>query len=566
MRRVATTAMALLCCSGPLAAQRWTGLASGPFEVWTDAGDRAARERLAQLEQFRFALEQLLGKTDLHPLWPVRIIVLRSAKGAPEGLGLARDAFVGAAAAQAPLPRPLLKDLALRILQSGPRAMPDSLEQALAEVFSTLTTDGERITLGAPVPAEERSEEWALMHMLVVTPGYYSGLRVLIRNLEAGVEEEPAWRNAFGQTLPQLRQQARAYLSQGKFETVMPRSRTLRPERDFKPLSASPGVGAILLADLAMSDPNRTEAARQAWRAAIAASPGAPEALEGMGLLELREGRKSDAYGLLKQAVEAGSSSARAWLEYGLLESDAVKAVAAFERAAKLNPRWGLPYWELARREKEPLRRAFLLLEAAKRDPRNVHYWQEAAETQQSAGQHIEAAKTWAQAVQAAADPEEKERLRQMRLQAEARREQQEAEAKRRAEEEEAKALERLKQESIARIQAALDKAQRENPPMPSSGPVVPWWDGPQADAKVSGRLVQVDCLGKQARLVIQTGEGKTVRLLVADPTQISILGAGQKEFGCGPQKPPRNIRVEYFTKPDAKLGTAGEVAVLEFP
>ncbi|MGQ9633865.1 MAG: hypothetical protein ACUVXB_06415 [Bryobacteraceae bacterium] len=565
MRRHVALLFFLAQCVLP--AQRWSGFAAGPFEVLSDAGERDARQRLAELEQFRFALEQLLGKENIHPVWPVRVLALRNVKDAPAGLGLAREAYVGAVPARGPLPAPFLRGVALLLIRAGPRGLPSALEEALAEVFSTMITDGARITLGTPPPAQLRTADWALMHMLVTTPGYYSGVRVLIRNLERGVEKEPAWRNAFGKTEAQLRPEAEAHLRAGRFETVSPHSRTLRPEKDFRPLKLAPGADRIALGDLTLAQADgRSGAAQQAYQAAVAAAPGAPEALEGLALLALREAETKEALSLLRQATEASSNSARAWYEYGRLEPDQDKAVTALERAAKLNPRWALPHYALAEREPDRARRAFLLGEAAKRDPRNVAYWRALAELQEAAGQFFEAAKTWAAAEQAAATPEEREKLRQLRLQAEVRRREQEAEAKRRAAREEAEELERLKQKAVAAIQAALDKAQRENPPMPSSGPVVPWWDGPQPDAKVSGLLVQVDCLGKLARLVIQIPEGNSVRLLVRDPNQIAVVGAGEKFFGCGPQKPARKIRVEYFAKPDVKLGTAGEVAVLEFP
>lgn len=531
----------------------------------SDAGERDARQKLAELEQFRFALEQILGKTEIQPVWPVRVLALRSPKDAPQGLGLAREAYLGAVPTRGPLPQPFLRDLALLFIQAGPRGLPESLEEALPRVFSTLKTDGARITLGEPPPVEARTADWALMHMLVVTPGYYSGVRVLIRNLERGAEEDPAWRNAFGKSEAELRKEALARLSAGQFDTVSPHNRTLRPEKDFRALTLEAAAGRVALADLALADPGRSAAAQKAYQEVLTAAPGAPEALEGLALLAIRAKEPREALNLLRQAVER-SESARAWCEYGLLEPERDKAVAALDRAAKLNPRWALPHFALSEREADPARRAFLLAEAAKRAPRNVGYWRALAELQESMGRFIEAAKTWTAAEQAAATREQREELRQLRLQAEVRRREQEAEAKRRAAEEEAQALERLKQQSIAAIQAALDKAQRENPPMPSSGPVVPWWDGPQPDGKVYGQLVQVDCMGKLARLVVRTAEGKTIRLLVRDPNQIAVVGTGEKSFGCGPQKPARNVRIEYFAKPDAKLGVDGEAAVLEFP
>jgi hypothetical protein len=167
----------------------------------------------------------------------------------------------------------------------------------------------------------------------------------------------------------------------------------------------------------------------------------------------------------------------------------------------------------------------------------------------------------------AAGTPEERARLRQIHDETEVRRKQQEAEAKKREADEKQRELEALKQKSMASIQAALEKAQREHPAVPpASGKVEDWWDSARPDGKIQGILTQVDCLGKLARLVVERKNAKPVRLLVPDAGKIVILGGGEKTFGCGPQKPPRNIVVEYFTKPDAKLGTAGEAAVIEFP
>jgi hypothetical protein len=64
---------------------------------------------------------------------------------------------------------------------------------------------------------------------------------------------------------------------------------------------------------------------------------------------------------------------------------------------------------------------------------------------------------------------------------------------------------------------------------------------------------------------VIQDAGGKTVQLLVRDPSQIVIVGGGEKAFGCGVQKPPQKIFVEYIAKPDAKQRTAGEAVSIEF-
>jgi hypothetical protein len=80
----------------------------------------------------------------------------------------------------------------------------------------------------------------------------------------------------------------------------------------------------------------------------------------------------------------------------------------------------------------------------------------------------------------------------------------------------------------------------------------------------VRGTLKQVDCLGKQARIIVEGEDHKLTRLLIVDPGKISITGAGELTLGCGAQK-ARRIAVDYFPKANTRLSTAGEVATIEF-
>jgi len=365
--------------------------------------------------------------------------------------------------------------------------------------------------LGAPPPQAERNRNWARMHMLGVTPDYYGKLRTLVFNLERGVDPAPAYRNAFGKSPSVIDKEADAYFRAGNFQTTPLRRRAVDPEKEFKEQPVDATRIPVLLADA-----NRT---RAAYEAILKVSPSSPEALEGLGLFA--------------RAVEASSTSARAWLEYARLEPDHGKAVAALEKAAKLNPLWMAPLVAMAQREPDAARSAQLLDRAAKL---------------------------------ASESREERARLQVIRAEAVVRRKEQEADEKKRRAEEEKREIEALRQKSIASIQAALDKANKEHPAIPpAAGKVEPWWDGPRPDGKAQGVLRQVDCLGKQARLVIETPDKKLLRLLVPDPAKLDILG-GVAAFGCGPQKPARRVVIQYFSKPDAKLGTAGEAAVIEFP
>jgi hypothetical protein len=54
---------------------------------------------------------------------------------------------------------------------------------------------------------------------------------------------------------------------------------------------------------------------------------------------------------------------------------------------------------------------------------------------------------------------------------------------------------------------------------------------------------------------------------MIRDPKQLTVAAnSGDAEFPCGAQKPARQVEVQHNAKPDAKLGTAGDIAVIKFP
>ena len=136
-----------------------------------------------------------------------------------------------------------------------------------------------------------------------------------------------------------------------------------------------------------------------------------------------------------------------------------------------------------------------------------------------------------------------------------------EAAEKQRKADEDARELQQLKEKAQANLHASEAKYNGDSKPDPKA---VPWWDGPVPSGKIVGNLKQVDCLGKQARLVVEGEDHKTLKLLVPDPGKIVVSGSNQAQLGCGVQK-PRHVTIEYFPKADTRLATAGEVATIEF-
>jgi hypothetical protein len=240
------------------------------------------------------------------------------------------------------------------------------------------------------------------------------------------------------------------------------------------------------------------------------------------------------------------------------------------KKASELNPRWAAPQFELADLDpavdKEHLeKRAVLLKKAVSLDPRNIDYWTALAKNDVAAKDFAAAQKAWGGAEHAASSDDQRERIHQLRLSLqEDRFDAEAAERKRLADEREAD-LQRVKTQSEAAIHAAEDAARKRLNP---NGAVPPkpetWYHAGETGPSVQGVFERLDCLGNQARLVIQVADGKIVQLLVADPSQINA-GGDEKALACGPQKQPRQVVVHYTAKPDAKLNTAGVATAIEF-
>jgi len=515
----------LLCVALALTAQeRWTAFRSGPFEVLTSGGEKQARDVLMTLEQFRHTFGAMLSKPDLQSLWPIRIVIR---KASSPSIVMGRDAWIAQGVTVSP---GWLRECGRILLDSNTGRMPRDVEEGLLTLFSTLDVQGTRVTLGAP-PAQP-TPAWARMHLLAVNPEYSGKLRVLLANLQQGMEEEPAYRNAFGKGPAEIAREADVP------GTIALSGRAIDPDFSFPPRSVEPALARVILADLLPT------------RAAYEAMPDSAEAREGLGLLAPGEGR-----GHFKKAVELGSRNARAHLEAG-----------DFQAAAKLNPRWAEPYLRMAAAEKEPRRKVPPLSAAARLDPRNAATWRALAEAQFEAGQFAESARSWISAERAAADPKERAALRQARRDADRQRVDAEAAERKRVADEKERELLKLKNETLERIRAAEAKASRGNPPLDPGQKVEPWWgDNTGPGARIEGLLERVDCLAGQARLVVRAADGKTVQLLIRDPSQVVIEGGGERTLGCGPQKPPRKLSIEYTPRADRKTQTSGDATFLRF-
>jgi len=559
MRLVPGTVLLAVCA---VAQEDWIRVRSGPFELLSPGNERAAQEALGQLEQFRHALGRVLSREDLSLPWSLRVVLLRRARNveAPTAPCPGRDSLIASLVAETHPSPEWLRACARLFLEANTRRLPADLEEGLLDYYSTVRIEGVRLTLGQP-PARPTAN-WALVHMLSLHPDYYGKLRPLLYNLQQGLDAEPAWKNAVGKAPEQVRREASAWLAAGQFSTDTMSGRAINPRRDFRPEPLDPPAGRLATADLRLAQ-GRSQEAQSLYEAILRTHPASIEAQEGLALIALGARDRERARRHLQAAIEAGSRNARVWVEAARSEPDAASAVEMLRKAATLNPGWAEPHRLLAERESDHDRRIEALARAAQLAPRDGSLWRALAEAQERKGDYRAAGRSWTAAEQAAPDEAEREQIRQLRRTLEERRREAEAAARRREAEEKERELARLKEEALRRIREAEARANREAGPAPAK--VESWFETPRPTHRVQGRLRQVDCLRGVARLVIESGDGKATRLLVRDPSKVVVLGGGRLELVCGPQKQPRSVVIEYFPDNDAKLGTSGEVATIEY-
>lgn len=519
---------------------------------------------MVRFEEFRHAFGQVVGEQDLETPLPIRVFVFKNAHGwsTPEPVGQGRDCYAIALEEKGAISPAVYTALARIFLNANTNRMPPAFEHGLLEFFSTFESQGVHITVGAPPETKGVAPDldWARIHLLVTDPRYYGRIKVVLYNLRQGVDEDTAFRNAFGKSAADIESEAKQHLAAGNFQTGTIPGRPLSPtDKDFPERPVSDTNARLARADMLAGSQSAAE-----YEGLIRDHEKVAESEEGLGLLALRDHHSDEARKHFASAIQAGSSSARCYIEYARLEPDNEKATQALLKAAGINPKLDEPFAMLAARDTDPQKRLAHWKAAAERNPRNEAYWKALADCYLAAHNYSEAAKALTQGEQAATDPAERERMRQARAAIDTQRVEYEAAEKQRGAEEQARETQNLKQQALQHLHEVEAKYNGGNAPAstPADKPV-PWWDGPKPSGRVHGTLRQVDCLGSQARLIIDAADHKTVRLLVTDPAKVAIAGGGQQSLTCGKQT--REVVVEYFPKVSARLATAGEVATIQF-
>lgn len=514
----------LVLLAAPLAAE-WQKVNAGPFEIYTDQDVRAAKDLLGDLEQLRHQVEALTGVQDPKPLWPIRIVIAKNQR--PGSLTLTTS-FQSLVLPTAALNRTQRKQVAVALLHPNSGPLEPSLEDALLSVLAGLESSGSRVTLGALPPAAEQNADWVLVNYLVTNESYRGRLRVFLGNLMRGADQASALRNGFEQNEAKLREEAAA--ARAAFAPVTFAAKPILPERDYRAREVEAAEARLELA-IASGDAKACAPSKE------------------LAALECVAVNSTDAASAL-EAIDAGSKNARMYYLAAIRQPERLEHQRRLFTALQLKPLYPDAAFAFSLQENDPMKALKALKDASPAAQRDAKYLSQLATIAERAAQYGDSAKAWAAAERAAFDPSFKETLRQSRLRTVDQRLEAEAQARRAAEAARIADIERVRQESLARVRLAEAKARATLTPLDPNEKVMEWFDGEQANAYFVGTLTRIECLGQgKARFAVQ-GESETMLFDVPDPSKIVVSGAGAEtlQFSCGQQKSPRRLRAGYLS------------------
>jgi tetratricopeptide (TPR) repeat protein len=372
---LAAVLLSWLALPAPAAAAKWTRLQSANFLFVGDADEREMRRIALKLEQFRETLIRAFGQgAGLAPV-PTLVFVFGSDRsftpykplyrGKPVEVG---GYFQGGEHVNyiALMPgresddyRTIFHEYTHFVVNNMIGAVPAWINEGLAEFYETFEErnngrvvligrpSGEhiRVLQGRPMPLAELmsvdrsspvynegdrrgifyAQSWALVHYLLGNPARSGQLTAYLNQIRAGAAPSVAFSMAFKTDMQTLEEELRNYLSRFLFPAtefkfpertgsggVQPGSTIEEPEAraylaELLALTGRPDDARILLEGL----PPGTSNAR---------------ALNALGTLELRAGRKEEGMALLERAAAAAPTDA--WIQgtYGRAFADQLRA------------------------------------------------------------------------------------------------------------------------------------------------------------------------------------------------------------------------------------------------
>lgn len=568
---------------------RWIRMRSPNFDMYSTAGEKSARETLRYFEQVHGFFDQIFGDTKDSPN-PVRIIAFNSKKEfEPYRInefaiayyqGGAEHEYIVLSHTGAETFPIAVHEYVHLLVRHANLKFPPWLNEGMAELYSILKPDGDKILVGSLIPgrylALQRdkwtplstilnvdhkspyynekdkaggfyNESWALTHMLVLNNNYRPGFSQLVAAIRAGMSSEEALTKTYGKPLARIEKDLQSYLSGTSFQGMLFPAKL---EKVSGELSAEPAPAfdvKLMLVDL-VNRPGREEETQKTLERLAQEEPNRPEPQAALGYLVWRRGHSDQALSYFQKAVDLGGNSPKLLWDYGRM-------------ATRSNPPGSI--------------QALRALLAAQ--PERVDARLELAGVYLSTNQGQAALATLAQLQKVdQADASKYFRIAvyaylQGGNREEARKAAEKYAAVAKTDEEISEAQRFMKAVSQERLPAVVGtaapsadpgrpKLERRERPEFTVTEILP--SQPKRPS-VKGSFVQLICEGEWAKLVLQTPAGKKM-FLIDDPHGITLLGktSTSTDLSCGSQK-PAPVRIEY----DASTtpGVEGLVRLIEF-
>ncbi|MCU1274701.1 MAG: hypothetical protein JWO48_2132 [Bryobacterales bacterium] len=537
-------------------AEQWLKLKSSHFELFTTAGEKKGREAILYFEQVRdFFSRARSSNAKLMSEAPIRIIAFRSEKEfKPYRIndsatayylsGYDRDYIVMRSITADNYPGAVHEFTHLLLKHTGIE-VPVWFNEGLAELYSTLKPLGKKVAIGEVIPQRyyflqqnnwltlealtsadrnspfynERNragmfycESWALVHMLNLSPQYRPNFNKILIALASGLPAGTAFPQVYGKTIAEVQTDLQEYMKGTHFNAMVFDIKLEKSAEEPEARPASPLESGIVLADL-LGFTGKHEEAKERYNSLAKEFPRTCELEAGLAELAWSGRRPDEACRHFARAVELGSMNPRLYYDYSLALRAAGQpdsaAIPFLKKALALNPEYTEARQFLA----------FCLLQDGKYQDSVDNFKQVKRIKPEQAFSYYHALSyayyqlgKWDDAQNAAEAARKYAREAQQIDNAD-------------------EMLRDLREARSARNQSA--------------------------GFSIRGALQQVDCLGKTMRLKVAVGQ-EQVAVLLQGPQ------AGTLDLTCGPQK-GRMVTLVYDRRPDALLGTVGDVRSLAF-
>jgi hypothetical protein len=600
-------AFCALLMAAPAAAQDWTYASSEHFEVYTTGGDRTARDVIEHFEGVHAFFTQFL-KLSPRTGPPTRLIVFSNdrefepfrpneAAHAFYQRGPDRDYIVMGSFTESANQLVAHEYSHLVFGRSGAR-YPLWLNEGLAEFFSTLTPNGDRMLIGL-VPEGRLyylreggtglmtlealftvgfaskeynaaahaglfySQSWALTHMLLTDERYRPALNVFLNMISAGTPSAAAVEQAFSRPLATVMRDLHGHVRRDHDRALV--SGYTRPPRAGRQATrrADGFEAGLVTANLLAISPKRADEARAAYERLAAERPDDLQLAESRAYFERRRGQREAARAHLARAVELGSTTASVYVDYASLAPE--KAPELLARALALEPedltirlRYGSALLGAGRNAE-----ALAALAQVRRVPQEsaFQYFQllanvyvrlnEIERAQAAAADAVKHAQPGAQADFAARLAKSINDYAESRA----------ASEKVAAEMAAARSAPRAEGARSAPATSATNDASATTAAAVRLSPAIP---EERVRIIVSGRIRNMVCGSGAPILEVATNDG-TLRLLIDDGLKIQVVGLDSHtvDLQCGTQDVP--IRVGYQPAIDSSRKTVGHVRLLDY-